>query len=89
MKEIQKADRETKFSRVRFSRVKAKTSLRKEDMMEWLTERLCNVIELKSNEMIQSSLVGRNWNQWFLTKKSFCTRRSRKKKMFPKFDHKT
>ena len=55
-----------------------------EDMMEWLTDRLLNVTESKNKEMIQSFLVDRSWNQWFLSKKIFCTRRSRKKKMFSK-----
>ena len=63
---------------------KAKASSPTEDMIEWLTDRLCNVIEIKNNETIQSFLVERSWNQWFLSKKSFCTRRSREKKMFSK-----
>ena len=50
--------------------------------MEWLTDRLFKVIEIKNNEMIESFIVERSWNQWFLSKKSFCTRRSRRKKMF-------
>ena len=50
----------------------------------WLScERtLCNVIEIKNKEMIQSFLVERSWNQWSLSKKIFFTRRFRKKKMF-------
>ena len=54
----------------------------KEDMMEWPRDSLCNVIEIKNNEMIQLFLVERSWNQWFLSKKIFCIRRFRKKKMF-------
>ena len=33
---------------------KAKASFPTEGMMEWLTDRICNVIEIKNNEMIQS-----------------------------------
>ena len=51
-------------------------------MMEWLIDILCNVIVIENNEMIQSFLVERVWNQWLLSEKSFFTRRSRKKKMF-------
>ena len=40
----------------------------KEDMMEWPRHRIWNVIEIKSNEMIQSFLLERSWNQWFLSK---------------------
>ena len=58
---------------------KAKASLPSEDKIGWLIDRLCNRIEIKNNEMIQSFLVGRSWNQWFLLNKNFCTRRSRKK----------
>ena len=29
----------------------------KEDMMEWPSDRLCNMIEIKNNEMIQPFLV--------------------------------
>ena len=29
----------------------------------WLRDRLCNVIEIKNNGMIQSFLVERSWNQ--------------------------
>ena len=54
----------------------------KEDMMQWPRDSLCNVIEIKNNEMIQLFLVERSWNQWFLSKKIFCIRRFRKKKMF-------
>ena len=57
---------------------------RRHDEMAGLTDRLCNVIEIKNKEMIQSFLVERSWNQWFLSKKSFCTRRSREKKIFSK-----
>lgn len=32
---------------------------------------MCNMIEIKTNEMFQSFLVERNLNQWFLGKKSF------------------
>ena len=49
---------------------------------EWPKDRLCNVIEIKNNEMIQLFLVERSWNQWFLSKKIFCIRRFRKKNMF-------
>ena len=48
----------------------------------WEVMRLCNAIEIKNNEMIQSFLVETSWNQWFLSKKIFCIRRFRKKKMF-------
>ena len=54
----------------------------KEDIMEWLRDRICNVIEIKNNEMIQSLLVERSWNQWFLSKNIFCIRRFIKEKMF-------
>ena len=54
----------------------------KEDMMEWPRDRLCNVTEIKNNEMIQLFLVERSWKQWFLSKKIFCITRFRKKKMF-------
>ena len=53
----------------------------KEEMMEWPRDRLCNVIEIKNNEIIQLLLVERSWNQWFLSRKVFCIRRFRKKKM--------
>ena len=53
-------------------------------MMEWLKDRLCNVIEIKSNEMIQSFLVERSWNQQFQSRKIFCTRRSKKTKTISK-----
>ena len=56
--------------------------------MEWLNDRLCDVIEISKHAMIQSFLVERNWNQWFLSKKSFCTRRSKKRRCFRRFDHK-
>ena len=49
---------------------------------EWPIDRLCNVIEIKNNEMIQLFLVERSWNQWFLSKETLCIRRLRKKKMF-------
>ena len=58
-------------------------------MVDRLADRLCNVTEINNNEMIQLLLLERSWNQWFLSKKSFCTRRSRKKKYFRRFDHKT
>ena len=67
---------------------KAKASSPSEDKIDWLIDWLCNRIEIKNNEMIQSFLVGRSWNQWFLLNKNFCTRRSRKK-CFRRFDHKT
>ena len=54
----------------------------KEDMMECLRDRPCNVIKIKNNEMIQFFLVERSWNQWSLSKKIFCIRRFREKKMF-------
>ena len=41
-------------------------------MMEWSKV-------MKDNEMIQLFSVDRSWNQWFLSKKKFCTRRYRKK----------
>ena len=44
-----------------------------------------NVIEIKINEMIQSFLVEWSWNQWLLLRKSFWTRRSRKKMFLPSF----
>ena len=50
--------------------------------MEWLRIRLCDVTEIKNNETIQSFLVERDWNQWFFSKKIFCIRKFRKKKMF-------
>ena len=94
IKRRQRANRETKFSRVRwlgeeqqysfYQKPKLVIFLQTEDMMEWLIDRLCNVIEIKNNEMIQSFVVERIWNQWFLSKKIFCTSRSRKKKMFSK-----
>ena len=46
------------------------------------------MIEVKKNEMLQSFLVERSWNKWCLSKKSFCTRRPRKNKIFGRFDHK-
>ena len=49
-------------------------------MIEW--PRLCNVIEIRNNEMIQSFLVEMSCNQWFLPKKTFCIRIFSKKKMF-------
>ena len=48
----------------------------------WNSWEICNVIEIKKNEMLQSFLVEKGWNQWFLSKKSFCTRRSKKEKVF-------
>ena len=50
--------------------------------MEWPRDILCNVTEIRNNEMIQLFLVERSWNQWFLSKKIFCIRRFRKKNMF-------
>ena len=50
--------------------------------MEWLRDRLYNVTEIKNNKIIHSFFVERSWNQWLFLKKSFCTIRSRKKKMF-------
>ena len=55
---------------------------KKEDMMEWPRDRLCNITEIKNIEMIQLFLVERSWNQLFLSKKIFCIRRFRKQKMF-------
>ena len=55
---------------------------KKEDTMKWSRDRLCNMIEIKNNEMIHLLLVERSWNDWFLSKKIFCIRRFRKKKMF-------
>ena len=47
-----------------------------------MVERLYNVTEIKNNKIIHSFFVERSWNQWLLLRKSFCTIRSRKKKMF-------
>ena len=91
-KERQRANRETDFvalgDLVRSSNKVFIESQRlffcqqKEDMVEWLRDRLCNVTEIKNIEMIQSFLVERSWNQWLLSKKVLCTRRCRRKKMF-------
>ena len=51
----------------------------KEDMMEWLWDRLCNVIEIKNNEKIQSFLVERTWNQWFFFEEDFLHQETQKK----------
>ena len=32
---------------------------------------LCNLFEINNSEMVQLFLVGRSWNQWFLSKKIF------------------
>ena len=54
----------------------------KEDMMEWPIDKICNVTEIKIIETIQSILVERSWNQWFLPKRIFYIMRFRKKKIF-------
>ena len=54
----------------------------------WNGWEICNVFGIRNNEMFQSFFVERSWKQWFLSKKSFCTRRFRKRKCFRISDHK-
>ena len=88
--ERKRATQETEFSYVRWLGKEYSNKVfiecqrlffcqQKKDMMQWPRGRLCNVIEIKNNEMIQLFLVERSCNQWFLSKKVFCIRRFRKK----------
>ena len=57
--------------------------------MEWFTERLCNVIEIKNNDMIQSVLVEGSGIFGFC-QRILSTREDReKRRCFRRFDHKT
>ena len=56
---------------------------REEDVMTWPRDRLFNVNEININEMMEFFLVEKSWNQWFLSKSTFCISRFRKKKRFP------
>ena len=47
-------------------------------MIEWLRDRQCNTIEIEQCD--DPVVFSRKELQWFLSKKSFSTRRSRKKK---------
>ena len=58
-----------------------------EDMMKSPRNRLCNVIEIKNNEMIQLFLVERSWNQWFCRRRFSALGDSEKRRCFQRLDH--
>ena len=47
---------------------------------------VCNVIEIKNNEILLSFLVERSWNQWLLSKKSSAQEDPGKRRCFRRFD---
>ena len=88
-KERQKADRQKNFLKlddlVRSNNkvfIEGGSFFLRQQQTWWNSWKICNVIEIKKNEMLQSFLVEKGWNQWFLLKKSFCTRWSKKEKVF-------